>query len=495
MEGNRDMSTSKPEREGGSRLRGSSVLFGTVTGSDGKPVEGAAVTIALSETPDKALATTKTDEKGRYRFQGPSQAKPYTLTVEAPDGRRHTSSVALRTKEHQEDITLPAQGGTDMPDSTDDAPTNPSNPQAGQPAAGGQPAGGAPAAEPAPAEGGGVAAPAAPANGNGNGNGAAADPFGRLLDLIETPDFAPEPAVNIGEANELARLFVISMYQLARVPEAINRLFTTRGANYQVGDLTLERMDQLSADVQTRMQEVIRSRTEQFDTEEDLLREIRGAFNLGTGTVPSVNAEFGPLYRSLVTTAADDRSGVDPEKVEKEDPAEAAAIFNFLRDLKRAILRLTQNASVYGTGGTKRLVDKWSEIMVNSISILDEVGRNHVVSADNDDKAPWSLLAALTDTPRGTVKAYVVNARDGGQMLRLAVGIYDAIQSSERGGDGLAAGGIDDEAREFLRRLFFSKGNAVLNPPLDAKVGDTLVVDELSKHARLVRDYVAPLWP
>jgi hypothetical protein len=473
--------------------RGSSALSGTVTGADGAPVAGARLSAREQQRDAEGTATATSDEKGHFRLEGLTQGRPYRLTVEAPDGRRTDRKVTLREREQTEDIALP-EGGPDM-ESHD---TSPSNAQVGDD----EPAGGAGggAAEPAAAGGGVAAERAAAGGGGGNGKGGDEDAaeFDRLVTLLEDPRFAPEPPVNIDEANELARLFVVAMQQLARVPEAIERLNTElTGPNPRAGDLTLENTAAIPTAVTDSMTAVILKTKEDANTQDQLMREIRRAFNLGTGNVSPVNAEFGRLYRNLVTLAADDRSGVDPDRVEQDDPAQAAVIYNYLRDLKRAILELVQNASVYGSGGTRLLVKKWSKIMADSDEVLDTIAQHHVSSQDSDDKAPWSLLAGLTDTPRGTVKAYVVNARHGGQLLRLAIGIYHSVQQSAGGqnGGGVQASGIDDEDRAFLRRLFFAKGNTVLESPLKEKVGETLVADELSKHARLVRDYVAPLWP
>jgi hypothetical protein len=264
-------------------------------------------------------------------------------------------------------------------------------------------------------------------------------------------------------------------------------------------------MQQLPAATQQRMQDVVELRTAQFDTEEEIWAEIRKGFNLGTAAVPSVNGEFASLYRSLVALSADDRNAVDPEKVRADDPRQAAEINNFMRDLKRAILRMTQNMSVYGTLGTARLVNKWSKVVLDSVQVLNRIATQNVESEDSDDLSPWSLLAAATDTPRGTVKAYIVNARNGGELLRLTVAIYDAIQAGRipaGGGPGAPAAGpgggqgdLDREDDPFLRALFFAKGSDIFLEPLKTKIGATEVSVALKKDGGIARDYVAQLWP
>ena len=72
-------------------------------------------------------------------------------------------------------------------------------------------------------------------------------------------------------------------------------------------------------------------------------------------------------------------SGADPTTVEAQDAAQATVLFAFLPTLKRAILRLTQNLSVYGTRGTSALVEKWSGIVNDGLFVLERIGALNVV--------------------------------------------------------------------------------------------------------------------
>jgi hypothetical protein len=192
-----------------------------------------------------------------------------------------------------------------------------------------------------------------------------------------------------------------------------------------------------------------------------------------------VNADFKLLYRELVGLGADELNGVDPRTVEAQEAAQAAVIFNFLGTLKRAILRLTQNLSVYGTRGTRDLVEKWSGIVNDSLVVLERIGAQNVVSADQDDKSPWAVLAAITGMPRSTVKAYVVNARNGGELLKLAVGAYQALQDTNA---------LDAEDRDTLYQLFFARKD------LGDGAQNGLSV-ELKRHAGVLRENLTQLWP
>jgi hypothetical protein len=431
-------------------------LRGVVTAAGGDPVKGAVVGARKHDTDDLEVQT-KTDARGRYRLVGLRRRATYTLVVETDDGRHTVPGVRMTKQQQTEDISLPS-GGSAMPT----VPTTRTTDRAATGGGGGNGGDG----------------------GNGNG-GAAADPaFDALLTLIDDPTLAPEPPVNVGEARELARLFVVSMYLLAGVVPAMKRLQDTKDAHYGAGDLAFQNMDDPA--LRNRVIAVLAKIPAPGapNEEAELRAEVRAAVNLGTATVPAVNSEFAELYRRVVTLAADDNNGVDPRQVVKQEIREAAIIRSFLRDFKRALLRLTQNMSVYGTRGTAPLVSVWSEIVTDSIAILRDLG-GHVTSNDQDDKAPWSILAALTDTPRGTVKSYVVNGRDGGALLRLTVGLYDAVQQSND---------LDKEDDDHLDKLFFGNAREVISG-LPASYDKQTVSQAFKRHGSLLRDYVGPLWP
>ena len=519
--------------------KGTSVLSGTVKGPDGKPIAGAIVSVhAADSTTIEASSTT--DERGRYRLEYLVQKRPYILAVEVAGGKQDVKQLVLRKRVHKEDISLPIGGPTmtgttttatttetDTTTASDTATASDSTTASGTTATGttatgttatgttatGTTATGTTAtgttATGTTATGTTVTASgttATTATGSSSTTttvapGSNAGAFDDLIELIERPDLAPEPRVNAREAFELARMFVIAMYLLAGVPAAVRRLQTVGDARYQMGDLTLARMGAaLPADTRQLMERVGTLSTENIYTEEAMWQEIRSGLNLGTAATPSVNGEMASLYRELVRLAADDRA-VDPEQVATDDPRQRAEIYNFLRDLKRAIVRITQNMSVYGTtGNTVFLIDKWSRVVLDSLEVLNRIATQNVESEDSDDMYVWSLLAAATDTPRGTVKGYIVNARNGGELLRLAVAIYDAVQaaripSSGAGGIGPGQGDLDREDDEFLRSLFFAQGSDIFLEPLKSKIGTTQVAVALRKDGGLLRDYVAQLWP
>lgn len=435
-------------------------LHGKVSDASGAPVADATVAVYRRGSP-RAAGRATTGADGKYRIGKLELRKTYSVRIKVGDGRQDVGSVRLVRSETTLDISLPL-GGPQVPMETTTSATGSTSSATT--------ASGSTSSPPT------STSPPTPAI-------ATVEPgFASLKTTLHDPAFAPEPPVNIGEARELARLFSLSMFLLAQVPESINRLYSETRPNYQIGDLTIQRMDQPDPGIRLKMQEILDKRTQLFDTEEDILKEIRRALDLGTGAVSSVNGDFKLLYQEFVRLSADDNNGVDPKEVRAQDPAQAAVIINFMRALKRAILRVTQNMSVYGTRGTEPLVDKWSKLVDDSLIVLRYVAENHVVSTDADDQVAWSVLSALTDTPRSTVKAYVVNARDGGDILQLAVDIYEKIQT----GAIQSANGLDDESDDFLQNLFFTQGVVVQGKAVSVA---------LKQPATLIRENLTQLWP
>lgn len=430
-------------------------LHGIVSDAARAPLRDATVAV-YHRASRRAAGRATTGADGRYRIGKLALRRTYSVRVKVNEGRHEIGSVRLTRSETTLDISLP-QGGPPV-ETTTSATGSTTTTTTSSP--------------PSPT---GATSPPTPTSKVEPG-------FANLQTTLHDPAFAPEPPVNIREARELARLFSLSMFLLANVPESINRLYTETRPSYQVGYLTIQRMDQPDPGIRLKMQDILDKRTQLFDTEEDLRKEIRRALDLGTGAVPSVNGDFKLVYQEFVRLSADDNNGVDPKDVRAQDPAQAAVILNFVRALKRAILRVTQNMSVYGTLGTEPLVEKWSKIVDDSLTVLRYVAEHHVVSTDADDQVAWSVLAALTDTPRSTVKAYVVNARDGGDLLQLAVDIYEKIQT----GGIPSANGLDDESDDFLQNLFFTQGIVV--PGRAVSVA-------LKQPATLIRENLTQLWP
>jgi hypothetical protein len=306
-----------------------------------------------------------------------------------------------------------------------------------------------------------------------------------LTVLTSDTAYSAEPQVNIEEAIEFRRTYTVGVYVLADVPRAISvlndALVATNGNSNGVPALSLINKGPLQDNNSAQIQDVLRRRAEQFDDEERVKTEVRRQFNLGTASASSANTEFRALYSDFINLAADDLMGVDPNTLVGKvvfDAKEREQIINFLKKLKRAIIKLVQNMSVAGTLGNRPLLRKWSEILKDSLEVLNRVAQNNIASDDRDEKNVWTLLSALTGAPRSTVKSFVVHAKDGGVLLEQAIQIYQVIQ------DG---GKLLDESDVYLRDLFYQPGFVFKNP-------DRAAAFELKPGASMVKDNWGPTW-
>ena len=302
--------------------------------------------------------------------------------------------------------------------------------------------------------------------------------------LTDDPAFAAEPQVNIEEALEFRRLYTVGVYILADVPRTIsvlNDALVQTNGNNGIPALGLINKGALQAANSAQIQSVLTRRAEDFNNEDSVRVEVRREFNLGTAAAPAANTEFKDLYKEFVNLAADDLMGVDPNTLAGKvvfDAKEREQIINFLKRMKRSIIKTVQNASYEGTVGVRPLLGKWSEILKDSLEVLNRVAQTNIASDNLDDKNVWSLLSNLTGAPRSTVKSFVVHAKDGGLLLEQAIQIYQVIQ------DG---GKLLDESDVYLRDLFYQPGFVFKNP-------DRVVAFELKQRASVVKDNWAPTW-
>jgi hypothetical protein len=263
---------------------------------------------------------------------------------------------------------------------------------------------------------------------------------------------------------------------LAKVPESITNLNNMLTNNVQ-GRLNLVNKADLIQKFNAKIEDVLRKRSEDFNNEAAVLREVRRQFNLGIEPAPDVNRDFPSLFKEYVGLCADDLMGVTPAQVEGDnklfDPAEKERFYNFLRRLKASVISVTESMSVAGTLGTQALVHRWSEILGASLDIINNVGRSYVASDDTDQKHWVAVVVALNNGQTADIKPYLVHAREGGQLLDDTIRVYDDIRQKDN---------LEKEDEAVLKALFHTSGNVF--------PGET-VVDRLKKNARLLRDN----WP
>lgn len=461
-------------------------LNGTVTAS-GKPQPGATVT-ALSPGTSNALGEARTGADGTYNISNLPAGATVEVVATASGSRSAPQTVTLGRTAMTLNIDISSSGVSSATTATTPTSTSGGGPAAGTDSGASESGvtSGTPATSDTSATTPSTAPPASSATSVTALDEAA---FNALRDLVASADFAPEPPVNIPEAKEARRLFTVGVYVLAKVPESISRLNEALKNNGRNG-LNLINKNTLLANNDARIQSILTRRTNDFNDEASLLNEVRREFDLGTGSAASVNSEFKNLYREFVNLCSDNLLGIDPNNLSGSgtvviDFKQKEEVINFLRSLKRAIQRLVQNMSIVGTLGTQSLVSKWSEVLTDSLNVLNNVAKNHVASDDEDQRTANALLAALTNTTAADVKSYATHGRDGATLLDYAIRIYEVIQ---------AGSNLENEADNFLRDLFYRPG-FVFNSPGDPQTNGKATADVLKLRASLVRDYFRlPTW-
>ena len=213
---------------------GDAVITGTVTGPDGAPIEGATVS---ARRPDETTpaGSSATDASGRYRIDGLKPRTKYLLTVDVLDGHQEVEQVTTRKGDQIVDISLPTEGGpmsdtttttttdsttsdsTTSDSTTSDSTTSDSTTTTTSSDSTTTTSDSSTTVSDSTTATDSSTTTVAPSGNDGR--------LGGLLALIESPEFAPEPAVNVPEARLVAHLWVLGMFELAGVPAAVNRFF------------------------------------------------------------------------------------------------------------------------------------------------------------------------------------------------------------------------------------------------------------------------------
>jgi len=218
---------------------------------------------------------------------------------------------------------------------------------------------------------------------------------------------------------------------------------------------------------------------DQLQSDVDFLnREAKRQFNLGMSNNVLANVQFPALFKRYVEIgndpllsfdikAADDpKSFVDKSKIAQAD--------NLLKELKSVILQLVRSLSKYGTAATRRVNEDWAKFEARGLEVLSIVARDRV-TPDQDEQNVWSVLAVLINKNRETeIAPYVVLARHGGKLLKLAMGTYMKIESESK---------LDVFDQPHLRDLF-QQGN----------IQTEFLTDKIREQASVIKLYPLPNW-
>ncbi len=442
-------------------------LSGAVRWRDtGKPVPNADVVIRLGA---RERARALTDAEGRFKIERLRDRTDYELRVVALGSEPFTTTVTVSTRPSLF-VLIPLEPAVVSVTTVPVPQPPPTSP-------------GAPMTAPIPPGAATTTATLPPPAGQGT-----PPEFDALTATVASdPRFDLNAPVNIAEAQEARRLYTVGNYVLARIPAAIASLNQALNTSTPVGGtngqttLPLTNKTQLVATHQATIDGILELASDNTRTEADLLSAVRAQFDLGTAAVSSVNTAFRASFREFVGLCANDLLAVDPNVVRTSsppwDPQKIEELFNFLKRVKRSLIRLVETMSVAGTLGSRSLIAKWSTVLKRSIDVVNDVGQNYVGDDDADRRHIWSVVAELNRVSKASIDPYIVHAREGGDLLDDAISVYDQLRSRT---------GLTKEDQGHLRELFFDA--AIYN------IAGAPVSDRLRRNALLIQEHWIPSW-
>src|SRR5262249_1494220 len=128
------------------------------------------------------------------------------------------------------------------------------------------------------------------------------------------------------------------------------------------------------------------------------------------------------------------------------DRTRIAQADDLLKELKALILQMVRSLSKYGTAATKTVNQRWAAFEARALEGRATAAQCRVSlgrDGKNQGAVPGDLLGKNRDTE---VAPYVVLARHGGKLLRMALEVYKSEKNR-----------LDDYGRDHLRDLFQSK--------------------------------------
>jgi hypothetical protein len=159
-----------------------------------------------------------------------------------------------------------------------------------------------------------------------------------------------------------------------------------------------------------------------------------------------VNTEFPKLYKRYVDIANDPLLTLDLRVEESStfsDKEKVAQAFDLLVELKGLILQIVRSLSTNGTVATEKANQQWAHYENEAFGVLITVAHSRI-SDDLDQLRALSVLADLTGKDFDTkIAPYIALARDGGQLLHLAMQAYLADKEH-----------LDNYERSYLLDLF-----------------------------------------
>jgi hypothetical protein len=95
---------------------------------------------------------------------------------------------------------------------------------------------------------------------------------------------------------------------------------------------------------------------------------------------------------------------------------------------------------------------------------------------DEDRRHVWSVTAELNRVPKAAIGAYVVHAREGGELLNDAIDVYGQLTPAQ----------LNDDSQALLRSFFFDTAKFGL--------GGESVSTRLRRNAQLIQENWIAAW-
>jgi len=447
---------------------------GVVHDTNGKPLDGEIVLVFRGGDTERTKTVGK---QGAYSISGLDSDMDYKVSVVHNGKTLTTFSLSLVKKEEQEhNITVDIRGGTSMSTTTT---TTTGTTSTGTSTTGTSTTGtsttGTSTTE-TTSTGTTTVLAGSTVTGTSPGTGS----LSRLLDAVKGIDL--HPPVNVEEAEEFRRLYVVSNYITAGLSDAIAALNASLTSESGTGPTMVNKAGLLAARGQT-IDDILDLMAEDHNNKQMLMREARAQFDLGSESAESVNVEFKELFREFIGRCSDELMtfDIEDERIKNNllmTPDRMEEGNNFLKGTKKALISVMESMSRSGRLGTDRLIKKWADIAADSVTVIKTVGSNHIATDDNDQKHEWSVVAGLTDRSRSEIEPYLVHAKEGAENLDTVIKAYNKIRAV----DSLAR-----EDKDYLRQLFHDKSHLSFPDPDNPGVQLSLS-ERLRKDASLVQE-------
>jgi hypothetical protein len=322
-----------------------------------------------------------------------------------------------------------------------------------------------------PAPSGGQSGPSNPPGQNTGPADGSVPEVAHFFSVLDDSEFSIESAISIPEAHEAITLFSVVNMFLAGKPtkgngatatnsngavdvlgmlSIFNGLQTTGTAGANARENLARSLGISSVSFWSSQERVLTAIYEQLQRLGSqfakLEEEGRRQFNIGLANGVSANVEFPSLFQRFVDLANDPLLAIDIRREENNafiDKEKLNRAIDLLVDLKGLILQIVRSLSKHGTIAMRTRNRICAGIEADALEVLQAIAKAKVTD-DIDEKNPYAVLADLVGKDRDTeVAPYVVLARDGSRLLRLAIDVYNVEE-----------GALEDYERDHLIDLF-----------------------------------------